>query len=92
MENQYSTLRFLVFHIMGKDNVEQHWFTYEAIWSVNKVIDDADKIMQLHTIFRDRSIMWYMKYKDTTLARHARSLVKIKQDILWEFQNLKSES
>jgi hypothetical protein len=41
MENQDSTLRFPMFHGMGKDDAEKHWFTCEAIWSVKRVIDDA---------------------------------------------------
>jgi hypothetical protein len=31
MVNQDSTLRLPMFHGMGKDDVEQHWFTCEAI-------------------------------------------------------------
>jgi hypothetical protein len=42
MANQDSTLRFPMFHGMGKDDVEQHWFTCEAIWSVKRVTDEAD--------------------------------------------------
>jgi hypothetical protein len=44
MENQDSTLRFPMFHGMGKDDAEKHWFTCEAIWSVKRVTDDVAKI------------------------------------------------
>jgi hypothetical protein len=65
MENQDTTLRLHVFHGMGKDDVEKHWFTCEAIWSVKRITDEASKIVQLETTFRDRALMWYMKYKVT---------------------------
>jgi hypothetical protein len=43
MVNQDSTLRFPMFHGMGKDDAEQHWFTCEAIWSVKRVTDDVER-------------------------------------------------
>jgi hypothetical protein len=38
--------------------------------------------------FRDRALMWYMKYKATAPVGQARSLTEIKRDLLKEFQNL----
>lgn len=35
MQN-YSTLNLLVFHGIGKDDVEQDWFTCESIWEVKQ--------------------------------------------------------
>jgi hypothetical protein len=81
-----------MFHGMGKDDVEQNWFMCEEIWFVKRITDEVTKIMQLETTFRDRSLMWYMKYKDNVLAGQMRSLTEIKQDLLKEFQNPKSES
>jgi hypothetical protein len=78
MENQDSTMRFPFFYGMGKDDVVQHWFTCEEIWLVKRVRDYTAKIMQIETTFRDRALMWYMKYKDTAPAGHARSMFKIK--------------
>jgi hypothetical protein len=65
MVNQDSTLRLPMFHEMGKDDVEQHWFMCEAIWSVKRITDEATKIVQLETTFRDKALTWYMKYKAT---------------------------
>jgi hypothetical protein len=48
--------------------------------------------MQLETTFRDRALIWYMKYKATMPVGQARSLDNIKQDMLRKFQNPKSES
>jgi hypothetical protein len=65
MENQDNSMKLLVFHGMSKDDVEQNWFTYDTIYSVKTIIDEAAKIMQLKTILRDISVMWYMEYKAT---------------------------
>jgi hypothetical protein len=75
---------------MGKDDAEQHWFTCEAIWFVKRITDEATKIVQLETMFRDRALTWYMKYKATASAGQARSLTEIKRYILKEFQKPKS--
>jgi hypothetical protein len=53
MRNQYTKLRIHVFHGMGKDDVEKHWFTCEAIWSVKRITDEASKIVKLENTFRD---------------------------------------
>jgi hypothetical protein len=65
MANQDSTLKLPAFHGMGRDDVEQHWFICEAIWSMKRVIDEASNIAQLETTFRDKALTWYMKYKAT---------------------------
>jgi hypothetical protein len=57
-------------------------FTCEDIWSVERVTDEASNIAQLETIFRDRALTWYMKYKDTKLMGQARSLMEIMRDVL----------
>jgi hypothetical protein len=44
MENQNTTPRLPMFHGMGRDNVEQNWFTCEAIWFVKRVTDEESKI------------------------------------------------
>jgi hypothetical protein len=52
---------------------------------MKRIIDEASKIMQLESTFRDRALIWYMKCKVTILARHIRSLIEIKRDLLKEF-------
>jgi hypothetical protein len=49
------------------------------------ITNEASKIVKLETTFRDRVLTWYMKYKATTSVGQARSLTKIKRDILREF-------
>jgi hypothetical protein len=68
-----------VFHGTDKDDVEQHWFTCEAIWSVKRITDEASKIAQPETTFRDRTLTWYMKCKATAIARQMRSRTKSRE-------------
>jgi len=63
MENQDTKLRIPMFHGMGKDDAKNHWFTCEDIWFVKRITDEESKIVHIETTFRDRAMMWYMKYK-----------------------------
>jgi hypothetical protein len=71
-----------VFRGMGKDDGEQHRFTCEEIYSINRVIDEVAKIVKLETMFMDWALMWYMTYKAIALVGHLRSLSDIKQYLL----------
>jgi hypothetical protein len=33
-----------MFHVMGIDYEEKHWFTYAVIWSVNRITDEVLKV------------------------------------------------
>lgn len=72
--------------------MEQHWFTCEAMWAVKQTPNEQAKIAQLETTFIERALTWYMKFKATTPAGKTRTLAKIKQALLKEFQKPKSES
>jgi hypothetical protein len=37
--------------------------------SIKRVINDATMITQLETMFRDKTLTWYMKYKNNTPQR-----------------------
>jgi hypothetical protein len=56
MVNRDSTMKLPMFHGTDKNDVEQYWFTCEAIWSVKRIIDEASKIAQPETTFRDRAL------------------------------------
>jgi hypothetical protein len=60
---------------MMQNNIGSHVKRYG---SMKRITDEVTKIAQLETTFRDRALMWYMKYKATTLAGQARSLIEIK--------------
>jgi len=85
MENEDTTLTLPMFHGMGKDDAKQHWFTFEAIRSMKRIMNEALNIAQLETTFRDISMRWYMKYKVTTLVGQTRSPIEIKRDLLRGF-------
>jgi hypothetical protein len=50
------------------------------------------KIVQLATTFRGCALVWYMKLQSIMPTGQARTLVEIKQVLLKEFKNPKSES
>jgi hypothetical protein len=88
MVNQDTTLRLPMFHGMGKDDAEKHWFMCEAIWSVKRITDEASKICTTGDHFQRQSLMWYMKYKETVPVGQMRSLTEIKRDMLRSFRSL----
>jgi hypothetical protein len=92
MMNQDSTMMLPMFHGMGRDDVEQYWFTCEEIWHVKRIPDESGKIVQLKITFREKSLTWYMKYKATAPTGQERSLTKINQYMVREFHKPKSES
>jgi hypothetical protein len=59
---------------------------------MKRITEEATKIAQLETTFRDRALTWYMKYKATATMRHIRYLTNIKRDLLKKFQNPMFES
>jgi hypothetical protein len=58
-----------MFHGTRRDDVEKHQFICEAIWTMNKVVNEVVKITQLKTTLRNCTLHWYMKYKvDITMG------------------------
>jgi hypothetical protein len=57
---------------------------------VKRSIAEALNIVQLETTLRDKSLMWYMKYKVAIPVGNTRSLMYIKRGMLREFQKPKS--
>ena len=45
---------------------------------MKNITDEAAKIVQLETTFKDRDFTWYMKYKSTLATRQDRPLETIK--------------
>jgi hypothetical protein len=46
----------------GSEDPEQHWFLYEAVWSIKNITNEAFKRAQFSTTLRDRTLSWYMKF------------------------------
>lgn len=76
------TLKLPSFHGTRRDDLEQHWFTYEAIWAVMQTLNDHVNIEKSETKFRERVLTWYMKLKPTMSIGKAWMLDEIKQALL----------
>jgi hypothetical protein len=74
MENQNRTLKLPLFREMWKDDGKKQWLMCEAICYVKMIIDEEKKITHMETMFRDRSLMWYMMYKEIVLMGQTRYL------------------
>jgi hypothetical protein len=71
-----------VFHGIGKDDVEQHWFMCEAIWSVKRIIDEATKVVQARNHVQGQSLDVVHEVQGHYMPMgQARSLTEIKKDI-----------
>ena len=92
MKNQNRTSKLPLLPEMWKDDGKQQCLTCEAICYVKMIIDEEKKITHMETTFGDRSLMWYMMYKEIVLMGQTRYLMKIKRDLLKEFNpNSKSQ-
>ena len=58
------------------------------MWNVKQVQNDAIKMAQLTTTFRDRALNCFMRYS----SRRARTLAHVRVSLISEFKKLKSES
>jgi hypothetical protein len=72
-----NTLRIIEFQGAGSEDLEKHLFVCEMIWTTKNVPDEAKKIVQLTTTFIGHSLLWYMKYQNTTLVGQSRTLAYI---------------
>jgi hypothetical protein len=59
---------------------------------VKNIQDDDVNIAELVRNFIDRALLWYMKYHNTMLAGQTKTLAKVRQYLLKEFQKPKSQS
>jgi hypothetical protein len=59
---------------------------------MKNVQDDDTKITQLVMTFKDRALLWYMKYESIAHVGQDRTLVDIRKALLKEFQKPKSKS
>lgn len=81
-------IKLPVFIGTGLEDLDQHWFLCEAVWSVKQVTDNDIKMAQLMTTFKDRALNQFMKYID----RQARTLVEVKATLTVEFKKNQSQN
>ena len=70
------------------EDLEQHWFLCEVVWTIKQINDDNVKLVQLATTLRERALTWYMKY---TSAQN-RTPVEVRTAMIKEFKKPKSKS
>ena len=59
-------IKLLVFRGTGIEDLDQHFFLCEAVWSIKQVQDDDTKRAYLEATFRDRALTWFMKFSTST--------------------------
>jgi hypothetical protein len=81
-------IKLPVFKRTRLEDLEHHWFLCDVVWSVKQVVDDAIKMDQLTTTFRERALNWFMKYSNGQV----RTLPEVKDAMIVELKKPKSES
>jgi hypothetical protein len=92
MAGVYNTLGLPEFQGVGLEGLEQHLFVCKTIWVANNVQYDVVKIMQLETTFKGHALVWYMELYSTMPIVKSKTLQKIRQTLLKEFNKPKFES
>jgi hypothetical protein len=83
-------MRLPTFRGDGSEDLDQHWFICEVVWSIKNVIDEAVKRAQFSVTLRDHALSWYMKLFQG--IAQPKPLNEIKNALVEEFKKPKSES
>jgi hypothetical protein len=83
-------MRLPTFRGDGSEDPNQHWFLYEAMWSIKNVTDKDVKRNQFSTTPRDCALRWYMKFVEGVVR--PKPLNEIKNVLIIKFKKPKSES
>jgi hypothetical protein len=83
-------MRLPIFRGDRSEDPDQHWFLCKAVWSINKVNEEAVKRAQFSTTLRDCTLSWYMKFAKG--VAQPKPLNDIKIALSAEFKKPKSES
>jgi hypothetical protein len=65
------------------EDVEQHWFLYEAIWRSSETLD-AENLVDFQTTLRGQALKWYMKSIESGYQEQAFMLDQVKQRFIEE--------
>ena len=77
-----SFTRYPEFSGQGNDDVEQHWYLYEAIWRSRQTLD-AGKLIEFQTMLRERALRWFIKWLE---AHPNLAITDVKWDFVQEFK------
>ena len=83
-------IKLPIFWGTSVEDLDQHLFLCEVVWSIKQVQDDDTKRAKLATTFRDRSLTWFMKFSTST--QQPKTIQEIKDELKKEFKKPKSES
>jgi hypothetical protein len=83
-------MRLPTFRGDGSEDLDQHWFLCEAVWSIKNLTDEVVKRAQFSTTLRDRTLSWYMKFVQG--VAQSKPLNEIKIVLIVEFKKPKLES
>ena len=83
-------IKLPIFRGTGVEDLEHHFFIYEAVWNIKQVQNDDINKAQLTTTFRDKALTWFMKF--STSAQQPRTIKEIKDELKKEFKKPKPES
>jgi hypothetical protein len=86
--HENNILKVPTFRADGSEDLDQHWFLCEAMWSIENVTDEVVKRAQFSTTLRDRALRWYMKFVQGDAPK---PLNVIKTVLIYEFKKPKSE-
>jgi hypothetical protein len=83
-------MRLPIFKGDGSEDLDRHWFMWEAVWNIKNITNEAVKRNQFSTTLRDRALRWYMKLVQG-LAQ-PKPLHEINNTLVVQFKKPKSES
>ena len=98
MNNPNATLmvgtyvRLPTFNGNGTEDLEQHWFLYEEVWTICLVKNDDIQKAQIITTLWGHALDWYMKYCVVPLRQPKRTLEEIRRAMISKFRKPQSES
>jgi hypothetical protein len=83
-------MRLPTFRGDGSEDLEQHWFLCEVVWSIKNITDEDVKQAQFSTTLRDHALSWYMIFSQGVFQ--PKPLNQIKTALIAEFKKPKLES
>ena len=76
----------LIFNGNGLEDLEQHWFLCEVLWTVRQVQDEAIKKVQMITTPRGRALDWYMKFSVISIGVTQKMIEQIQAGLIDELE------
>ena len=85
-----ANIKLPIFNGNGLEDLEQHWFLCEAIWTVQQIQDENIKKAHMITTLRGHALDWYMKCSIVPVGFVLKTLDEIRVGLIAEFRKPKS--